>query len=438
MHFPYLSHFFVTTLRPPSWPEEQPVVTGRYSFAFDIKKQQRMSSHMKSTVMKSTVYYGSPRQAKLKAEETLPAKLDLIIEKLKIRERVNGEVVAVKLHVGNNIGYSMIHPVFVRKIVQAVKEAGGKPFVCDVDWDVAGAETRGYTPEVIGCPVVPIGGISDQYFYTHSRPFNNIQEWKVAGMIQDVGFLINFAHAKGHPACAYGGVFKNIALGCMVAPTRSAIHDTCHFEPYWFPEKAPGDVYKQIIASCPHEAISEDKEKPGNLHLHVEFCNQCGRCLDVAPAGSWKIDPANFYVFQEACANSVDIVLSTFEKRKHTHLVLATHMTPMCDCFGFTSMPVVPDAGIFGSDDPVALDQAVLDKIGETRLIEENVPTSMEIHTREGHPLQWLHGPYKDPYKVLEYGVALGLGNRTYEIEDVYPVKETAFGTRSFISASTT
>jgi uncharacterized Fe-S center protein len=77
--------------------------------------------------MVSTVYYGSPRQAQLKAEETLPAKLDLIIEKLKIRERVKDETVAIKLHLGNNIGYSVIHPVFVRKIVQAVKDAVGNP-----------------------------------------------------------------------------------------------------------------------------------------------------------------------------------------------------------------------------------------------------------------------------------------------------------------------
>ena len=31
---------------------------------------------------KSTVYYGSPRQARLEAKETLPAKLDLIIDRL--------------------------------------------------------------------------------------------------------------------------------------------------------------------------------------------------------------------------------------------------------------------------------------------------------------------------------------------------------------------
>jgi uncharacterized Fe-S center protein len=158
--------------------------------------------------------------------------------------------------------------------------------------------------------------------------------------------------------------------------------------------------------------------------MHFEGCNQCGRCLAVAPAGSLKIDPVNFFTFQEACATSVNVTMSTFAPEKSIHMVLATHMTPVCDCFGFTSMPILRDAGIFGSDDIVAVEQAVLDATLQFPLIEENVPTSMEVHTREGHPLAWLHGPYKDPYKVLEYAEKMGLGSRAYELVDVFPVEE--------------
>ncbi|MBN2502565.1 MAG: DUF362 domain-containing protein [Anaerolineales bacterium] len=354
-----------------------------------------------------------------------------------MRDRVKDEVVALKLHVGNNIGYSTIHPVFVRKVVNAIKEGGGKPFVCDVDWDVSGAETRGYTAEVLGCPVLPVGGIGDKYYYAHKRPFKNIQEWKVAGLVQDATFMINFAHIKGHPSCGFGGVFKNIALGCMIGETRSTIHDTCHYEPYWFKDKCPDEATrKKLIQVCPHGAIVEDKNDPEELHLHIEQCNQCGRCLEVAPPGSLKIDAANFHVFQEACANSVDITLSTFEPGKITNLALATQMTPVCDCFGFTGMAVLPDAGIFGSDDIVALDQAVLDMTGRSKLIEENVPTFMEVHTREGHPFQVLHGPLKDPYLVLEYGEALGLGSRDYELIDILPVDEVEYAPMGYIPAS--
>jgi len=333
--------------------------------------------------MPSTVYFGSPRQARLEAKETLPAKLDLILDRLKLRERVKDETVVIKMHTGTNIGYSTVHPVFVRKVVQAVKEGGGRPYVADVTWDAKGAEERGYSSETLGCPVYAAAGPDDKYCYAHERPFKNIKEWRVAGLIQDATFLVNLAHAKGHPSCGYGGVFKNLALGCMVGSARSAMHDTMQFDQYWFADRCPDDdARKRIVASCPHAALVEDKNNPRELHLHPEQCNQCGRCLRAAPAGSLKIDTVNFHAFQEALAISTSLSLGTFAKGKAVHLVLANQITPVCDCFGFTSMPILPDAGIFGSDDIVALEQAVLDATGRSRLIEENIPTSMEVHTR--------------------------------------------------------
>ncbi len=386
--------------------------------------------------MTSTVFYGSPRQARLDAKESLPAKLDLILDALHLRERVKNELVALKLHTGTNIGYSTIHPVFVRKVVQAIQDGGGKPFVVDVDWDVAGAETRGYTPEVLGCPIYPLAGPKDRYYTTYKRPFMNIQEWKLGGLIQDASFLVNFAHVKGHPSCGFGSAFKNLALGCMIGETRGAIHDTNHYRKYWFGELCPDEETRQrIMASCPHEALVEDRHHPGEIHLHIEQCNQCRRCLQVAPPGSLLIEPETFWAFQEACAVSVSISLGTFEPGKATHLALATHMTPVCDCFGFTSMPILRDAGIFGSDDIVAIDQAVLDMTANSQLLEENIPTSMEVHSRVGHPFRWLHGPYKDPYKVTEYGEALGLGSRQYELVDVLPVEEITPAPLGYISA---
>jgi uncharacterized Fe-S center protein len=386
--------------------------------------------------MPSKVYYGSPRQARLEAKETLPAKLDLILDQLHLRDRVKDETVLLKIHTGNNIGYSTIHPVFLRKVVKAIKDGGGKPFVADVWWDVDGAESRGYTAETLGCPIIPSAGVEERYYYAHERPYKNIKTWKVAGYVEDATFMVNFAHAKGHPSCGYGGAFKNIALGCMIGETRSAIHDTHHHDRYWFAERCPDAATRQrIIDSCPHGALVQDKHKPEEIHMHFEPCNGCGRCLQVAPQGSLKIEAPFFWTFQEACAISTAVTMSTFAPGKAVHMVLATHMTPVCDCFGFTSMPILPDAGIFGSDDIVALDTAVLDMTGKSTLIEENVPTSMEVWKREGHPLQVLHGPFKDPYKVVEYGEALGLGSRQYDLVDVLPVEESARPALGYIKA---
>ena len=145
---------------------------------------------------------------------------------------------------------------------------------------------------------------------------------------------------------------------------------------------------------------------------------------------------SNFSSFSLASvAISASLVLGTFAPGKTIHLSLATQITPMCDCFGFTTLPILPDAGIFGSDDIVAIDQAVLDITAKSRLIEENMPTFMEIVSREGHPFRQLSGPFKDPYKVVEYGEALGLGSRQYDLVDVQPLEKASFETLGYISA---
>jgi uncharacterized Fe-S center protein len=110
-------------------------------------------------------------------------------------------------------------------------------------------------------------------------------------------------------------------------------------------------------------------------------------------------------------------------------------MTPVCDCFGFTSMPILPDAGVFGSDDLVALEQAVLDVTAKTPVIEENLPACLEVVTREGHPFTWFHGRLKDPFKTTEYAEALGLGSRTYEMVDVLPVERIERSEMPYVAA---
>jgi uncharacterized Fe-S center protein len=159
------------------------------------------------------------------------------------------------------------------------------------------------------------------------------------------------------------------------------------------------------------------------------------RCLKVAPPGSLKIERVNFESFQEAAATSVSVVLSTFEKKKAVHLDLVTHQSPVCDCFGFTSLPILPDVGLFGSDDIIAVDTAILDATAKMKLIEENLPTSVEVHTRKGHPYQQLHGPYKDPYHMLRFGENLGLGSMKYKLVDVMPVENISPAALGYIKA---
>jgi len=63
-----------------------------------------------------------------------------VLEKLKrltktlLKERLEeGDLVAVKLHFGERGNHGFLKPVFLRYIVEAVKESGGKPFLTDAN-----------------------------------------------------------------------------------------------------------------------------------------------------------------------------------------------------------------------------------------------------------------------------------------------------------------
>jgi uncharacterized protein len=384
----------------------------------------------------SKVYWGSPKQTQLDHKETLPAKLDLILEQLNIRERVKGHRVAIKMHLGLNVGYSMVHPVFARKVAEAVIEGGGQPFVTDLPHSVADAHKRGYTAETLGCPLYPSTGIDEKWVYKHEQEYCQMTEFYVGGAIEEATFLIDLAHVKGHPATAWGAALKNIALGCVDGRTRGAMHDVSHFEPYFFKEHCPDEATRVAIRdSCPYGAIVDDTEDPDGLHLHFFKCNACMRCQQVSN-GAFKVNRGNFMAFLEVCNISTKLTLDTFEPGNVAFINVANHMTPVCDCFGFTGQPVIPDAGIFGSDDLVALEMATLDMTAKTPIIEENLPGMMEVVSKEGHPWQWIHGPYKDPYAQLELAEKIGLGSRNYELVDVLPVTEPDFKAVPYIQAS--
>jgi len=113
---------------------------------------------------KPVVYFGSTQTAKARAEYSLAAKFEEIINKLGIREAVKGKKVAIKIHLGSNIGFTTVHPFLVGRLVKIVKSSGGEPFLIDIIEQYKTAIDRGYTPEVVGAQIFPVAGIRDDYF----------------------------------------------------------------------------------------------------------------------------------------------------------------------------------------------------------------------------------------------------------------------------------
>lgn len=365
----------------------------------------------------SKVFFGASRVRELGSEYTLPAKLDTILERLDFAEEIKGKRVCIKMHLGGNMGYSTIHPLFVRRLVSFIKAAGGTPFVTEISGFVETAHERGYTREVIGCPVIPAAGWSDKYYYTKQVDYKNLKEINLAGEVCDSDFLICFTHAKGHGCSGFGGAIKNIAIGSLNQASRGAMHMVQHAEEFWDAAKCTHytDGCNLCVETCCRNTTRFADDK--TLHVGFHECDFCKKCNDLCPTGALNIHDQNADDFQKAMAVVADEVLKTFPDGNSVFINFATQITPFCDCLGMTSPSLVPDIGIFASRDIVAVEQATLDAIDYNDLIPGSLIEGIQMSDEEGHLFKKIHGV--DPYVQVRAAEERGLGSAVYDIEEI-------------------
>jgi uncharacterized Fe-S center protein len=352
---------------------------------------------------------------RLDADATLPAKFRRLLQQEDLRGRFAEKKVAIKMHVGGGIGYTTIHPLFVSILVDEVKKAGGRPFLTDGSPSVDAAVARGYTPEVVGARVVGAAGEHDQYFYRRSTEVPGLSEIELCGNIVDADALIVFSHGKGHGNSGFGGALKNIAMGCVTCRSRGAIHSlmASHFE--WNEELCTH--CNQCVDGCPTGAARFTEEN--KLWIFDHHCRWCLHCTYSCPSGALTMEApeGKFVLFQQGMAAVVKEVLACFEPQSVYFITALLNITPLCDCWGFSTPSLVPDIGILAGDNIVAVEQAALDLIKWENLIPGSVPDQMLPLGEQGHLFQRLHG--KDPYEQVRQAEAMGLGSPEYELVEV-------------------
>ncbi|MBP8989014.1 MAG: DUF362 domain-containing protein [Clostridia bacterium] len=364
--------------------------------------------------MSTPVLFAPMAYTRYEASQTLPEKFSRLLLRSGLAQKVKDKQVAIKMHVGSHVTYSTIPPVFVRKLVDFIKQNGGHCFVTDHYLSTRHPEQRGYTEMNLGCPVLESCGHLGKYYYTKEVDYKTLKHIDVAGLIHDADMLINLAHVKGHGSCAYGGACKNLAMGCVTDRTRQEIH-SLEGGLVWHAEKCTH--CERCIKACNHEANRFTKPgKDGVYEVNYHHCTLCQHCLKVCPNGAITLDSHNYTDFQMGMAVSTQTVLNTFAPGSVYHINFLISITALCDCWGMTTPSLVPDIGIMAGDDIVALERASLDAIRIEDLIRVGVPQGMEL-TGEGHLFQQLHG--KDPYIQLEKLEAVGLGKQDYKLEKV-------------------
>lgn len=364
--------------------------------------------------MESKVLFASMAFARYEASQTLPEKFDRLLKKSGLAAKVKGKKVAIKMHVGDHIGYSTIPPIFVRKLVAFVKDAGGDCFITDHYIYARRPENRGYTESSLGCPVLDDCGYFGKYFYTKDINYKTFKHVDVAGLIHDADFLIDFSHVKGHGSCGFGGACKNIAMGCVTDRTRHEIHG---LEGGLSWDAAKCTHCGKCLKSCNHHANSFSASgKSGEYKVNYHHCTLCQHCLKVCPEHAITLDSHDYADFQHGMAQCTKTVLDTFAPGNAYYINVLTQITALCDCWGMTTPSLVPDIGIMASDDIVAIERASMDAIKVEDLIPAGVPEGMELGSK-GHLFQRLHG--KDPYIQLDKLELFGLGSQQYSIENV-------------------
>ena len=358
--------------------------------------------------MQSKILFSPVTFEKYDPDETLPARFGRLLDRMDLKPVVQDKWTVIKMHVGRNIGYTTIHPLFVRMLVEKLKSFGAKVFVTDNDVD--SARDRGYTEEFLGAPVVRVCGVMDKYYYEKDVDFRTFRNVDVGGYIHDAEVMIDLSHVKGHGCCSYGGAVKNIAMGCVTDRTRNQIH-TMEGGLVW--DESLCTHCEACITSCNHQANSFED---GKYTVFYHNCTTCQHCVKVCPVGAITLDAHNYTDFQAAMALCTKTVLDTFAPGSVFYINFLTNITAMCDCWGFSTPALVPDIGVMAGTDIVAIECASLDAIKVENLLPSGALQGVPLG-ETGHLFERIHG--KNPYIQLDELVKVGLGQQEYEIEEV-------------------
>ena len=366
---------------------------------------------------KSLVKFSSVKFDRLDKEATLPAKFIRVLDSIPLKEMVDGKTVALKMHLGGGLGYTTIHPLFVKILVDALKNAGGKIFITDLyhlnndDFGVRGARNRGYSSDILDVPFLPVAGNADKYFYTKKVDFKTLKEVHIAGNIHDAEVLIDFSHIKGHGVCGYGGALKNIAMGCVTQNTRRELH-ALEGGIEWNGELC--DHCETCIDECRYKANKFTDE--GKYEIFYHHCTYCQHCVEICPKDALTFSSKGFIDFQKGMALATREALKTFDKDKVYYINVLLNITMLCDCWGFSTPSLVPDIGIMASNDIAAIEKASLDAIKSENLLPDSLPIGREL--REGkHLFEKIFG--KDPYSLIKILEEMEMGNGDYEFEEI-------------------
>lgn len=354
----------------------------------------------------------------------LPVKLKKLLKKAGIEKlNMDGKFVAIKLHFGELGNISYLRPNYAKAVADVVKEFGGKPFLTDCNTMYPGSRKNaiehlycawenGFTPLTVGCPIIigdGLKGTDDIEVPVTGGEY--VKNAKIGRAIMDADIFISLSHFKGHEMTGFGGAIKNIGMGCGSRAGKTEQHSSGQATI----NKELCRGCKKCMAQCANNGLVFDEETR-KMSINKNNCVGCGRCL-----GACNFDAINFENYH---ANKLlnckmaEYAKAVVDGRPQFHISLIVDVSPNCDCHSENDAPILPNIGMFVSEDPLALDQACVDAcqaaspMPGSQLYERiHAPGFCDKHDHFRNST-----PESEWQSCLEHAEKIGLGSRKYEL----------------------
>ncbi|MDD5449998.1 MAG: DUF362 domain-containing protein [Candidatus Omnitrophica bacterium] len=353
--------------------------------------------------MKSEVYFSEIKKSDPESRQSALKKL--IEETNPFSGYGEGELIPVKLTIGENKCVYNIRPEAVKVIIAELKKRNTRPFIFDTNVIYTGsrrnavdhlglAANKGFGQSKLGAPFIVADGLLGQDGKYHELNAPNVTRIKAPSFIGMLDSLVVLSHITGHIAAGYAGAIKNVAMGMVCRPTKQVQHSSLK------PRIKEGECASCgcCLEVCPAGAIAW---KDGKAFIAEEICIGCGECLCACKTSAVTVNwVEETPVFLKRMVEVAEFILSKFKNKFFINF--AIDVTKECDCISDKNDTIISeDLGILASRDIVSLDKATSDLLNKKEDVFAKYQGRPEYHA------------------MLEYAARRGLGSLDYSLKKI-------------------